>query len=128
MSNLNFGTANFSNTIDPDILQGWGVRPSDWNWSVSLQQEVLPRVSVEVGFYHREFFGFAVTDNLAHAASDYTAFSVTAPQDRGCPAAAATRWGTSTTSTTRALFGVTRNYVTYRTATATLTRSSTAWM
>ena len=46
---------------------GWGVRPSDWSWGVSVQQEVLPRVSVEVGFFHREFFGFTVTDNLAVA-------------------------------------------------------------
>ena len=28
-SNRNFGTTTFTNTIDPDILQGWGVRPSD---------------------------------------------------------------------------------------------------
>ena len=30
-SNRNFGTTTFSNTIDPSILHGWGVRPSDWN-------------------------------------------------------------------------------------------------
>src|SRR4029434_9406897 len=39
ISNLNFGTATFSNTIDPDILHGWGVRPSDRNWGVSVQHE-----------------------------------------------------------------------------------------
>ena len=32
---------------------------------MSVQHEVLPRTSVEVGFFHREFYGFAVTDNLA---------------------------------------------------------------
>ena len=43
IGNLNFGTSTFSNTIDPEILHGWGVRPSDWNWGVSVQHEVLPR-------------------------------------------------------------------------------------
>ena len=55
----------FSNTIDPDILSGWGVRPSDWQVGVSVQHEVLPRVSVEVGYFRRWFQGFTVTDNLA---------------------------------------------------------------
>ena len=85
ISNLNFGTSTYSNTIDPKILKGWGVRPSDWDWGVSVQQEVLPRVSVEVGFFHREFFGFTVTDNLAVAAEDFTKFSITAPQDARLP-------------------------------------------
>jgi hypothetical protein len=48
MDNRNFGTSVFSNTIDPEILSGWGVRPSDWQLGVSVQHEVLPRVSVEV--------------------------------------------------------------------------------
>ena len=41
----------FSNTIDPDILSGRGVRGADWQIGASVQQEVLPRVSVEVGYY-----------------------------------------------------------------------------
>jgi hypothetical protein len=113
ISNLNFGTSNYSNTIDPDILKGWGVRPSDWNWSVSLQQEVVPRLSVEVGYFHREFFGFAVTDNLAVSASDFTAFSVTAPQDARLPGGGGYQVGQIYDLNNPALFGVTRNYVTY---------------
>ena len=38
-----------------------------------MQHEVLPRTSVEVGFFHREFYGFAVTDNLAVSPSDFIA-------------------------------------------------------
>ena len=56
ISNLAFGTnqlvgANF----DPGCPRGWGVRPSDWSFGVSVQQELFPRASVEVGYYRRSF-------------------------------------------------------------------------
>jgi hypothetical protein len=113
ISNLNFGTSTFSNTIDPDILQGWGVRPSDWNWSVGVQHEILPRTSVEVAFVHREFYGFAVTDNLAVTPADFTQFSVPAPQDPRLPGGGGYQVGPLYDLNNPALFGVTRNYITY---------------
>jgi hypothetical protein len=85
VSNLNFGRSVYSNTIDPDILNGWGVRPSDWGFGVSVQHEVLPRVSIEVGYFRRWFQGFLVTDNLAVLPSDFGQFSVTAPFDPRLP-------------------------------------------
>jgi hypothetical protein len=111
--NRNFGTANFNNTIDPDILHGWGVRPSDWNWGVSVQQEVLPRVSVEVGFFHREFFGFTVTDNLAVGPENFDKFTLTAPQDSRLPDGGGYTVGPIFDLNTPSLAGVTRNYITY---------------
>jgi hypothetical protein len=113
ISNLNFGTSTFSNTIDPEILKGWGVRPSDWNWGVSVQHEVLPRTSVEVGFFHRQFFGFAVTDNLAVSPSDFTQFSITAPQDSRLPNGGGYQVGTLYDLNVPSLVGVTRNFITY---------------
>ena len=113
INNVNFGTSTFSNTIDPDILHGWGVRPSDWNWGVSVQHEVLPRTSVEIGFFHREFYGFVVTDNLAVSPSDFTQFSVPAPLDPRLPNGGGYQVGTLYDLNNPALFGVTRNYFTY---------------
>jgi hypothetical protein len=111
--NRNFGTSNYNNTIDPDILKGWGVRPSDWNWGVSVQQEVLPRVSVEVGFFHREFFGFTVTDNLAIGPENYDKFTLTAPSDSRLPDGGGYTVGPIFDLNTPSLAGVTRNYITY---------------
>ena len=111
--NRNFGTSNYNNTIDPEILHGWGVRPSDWSWGVSVQQEVLPRVSVEVGFVHREFFGFTVTDNLAVAPENYDKFNVTAPADPRLPDGGGYQVGPIFDLNTPSLAGVTRNYITY---------------
>jgi hypothetical protein len=46
-SNQNFGKATSGTTVNPNVLEGWGSRPYDWQFGVSVQQEVLPRVSVE---------------------------------------------------------------------------------
>jgi Carboxypeptidase regulatory-like domain len=70
---------------DPKIMKGWGVRPADWQIGVTVQHEVLPRVSVEVGYSRRWLQNFTVTDNLARAISDHTQFSVTAPTDSRLP-------------------------------------------
>jgi hypothetical protein len=85
LSDLNFGKPVFSNTIDPSILGGWGLRPSDWQFGASVQHEVLPRVSVEVGYFLRWMNNFTVTHNRATSASDYTAFSITAPTNSQLP-------------------------------------------
>ena len=50
------------------------MRPSDWSFGVSVQQELFPRASVEVGYYRRSFTqyftGGTVTDNLAISPND----------------------------------------------------------
>jgi hypothetical protein len=78
-----FGTAAFNDTFDPAILEGY--RPADWGLGVSIQQEVLPRVSVEVGYFERWWSNFQVTDNRAVSPSDYDPFSFTAPVDSRLP-------------------------------------------
>ena len=52
-------------SVDPRVLSGRGVRPGDWQIGGTLQQQVLPRVSVEVGYVRRWLTNFYVTDNLA---------------------------------------------------------------
>ncbi len=67
------------------ILKGWSVRPSDWQIGVTLQQQILPRVSVEVGYTRRWLQNFTVTDNQALSPSDFDTFSITAPSDARLP-------------------------------------------
>ena len=87
-NDLNFGKANPNSTIvNPDILKGWGVRPYDWQFGASVQHEVLPRVSVEVGYNRRWFGNFFVTDNTLTTAADYEKFTVAVPQDSRLPTA-----------------------------------------
>ena len=80
-----FGKEVFTSNVDPAAMGGWRVRPSDWGLTASVQQEVLPRVSVEVGYTRRWLQHFVVTDNLVVTAADFGQFSVTAPSDSRLP-------------------------------------------
>ena len=80
---LNFGNANpNTTTINPDILGGWGVRPYDWQFGASVQHELLPRLSVEVGYNRRWWGNFFVTDNVLTTAADYDTYSHRHPAAR----------------------------------------------
>jgi hypothetical protein len=85
ISNSQFGTANLTNNFDPALLTGWGVRSSDWTLGASIQQQILPRASVEVAYTRRWFNGFTVLDNQLAAPSDYTQYSIVAPSDPRLP-------------------------------------------
>jgi hypothetical protein len=84
----NFGRARPATTLDPSILGGRGRRPYDWQFGISVQQELLPRISAEVGYYRRWwpiYGGADVTDNTLTSTSDYTQFAVIAPSDARLP-------------------------------------------
>ena len=82
---LRFGQATPNTTYDPDLLTGWNKRSYNWEFSTGIQQEILPRVSVDIGYFRRWYGNFTTTDNRAVAATDYSAFSVTAPSDSRLP-------------------------------------------
>jgi hypothetical protein len=84
-ANANFGTEVFQSTLDPALLSGWGVRSGDWQWGASVQQEVLPRVAVEVGYQRRWLVNFLATDNRARAPEDHTEFGISVPSDPRLP-------------------------------------------
>jgi len=90
IDNLAFGgTQTVGANFDQGLLSGWGVRPSDWSYGVSVQQELFARASVEVGYYRRTFTQYTtqgtVTDNLAVAPGDVNGYTVTAPGDARLP-------------------------------------------
>jgi hypothetical protein len=85
LSNTSFGRNILTNDFAPEVVQGWGVRPSDLNLSVSLQQQIGPRSSVAVTYIRRWFHGFFVADNLLLQSSDFTPFSIIAPVDPRLP-------------------------------------------
>ncbi len=90
IDNLQFGSNQLVGAqFDPDLLSGSGLRPSDWSFGLSVQQELFPRASVEVGYYRRTFTmyttGGSVTDNLSIRPSDVASFTLTAPRDPRLP-------------------------------------------
>jgi hypothetical protein len=85
LSNTSFGQNILTNNFAASVLNGWGVRPSDWNLSVSLQQQIGGRSSVDVAYIRRWYHGFFVADNLALQPSDLTPFQIVAPVDARLP-------------------------------------------
>jgi hypothetical protein len=90
ISSTAFGSSSLIGAnYDPGLLSGWGVRPSDWSFGVSVQQQIFPKASVEVGYYRRTFTQFTtggtVTDNLAVSPGDVSTYYVTAPKDARLP-------------------------------------------
>ena len=91
MANQNFGRAQGGNVYNPDILEGWGVRGYNWEFSAGVQRELLPRVSLDVSYFRRWYGNFFVIDNRAVAPSDVTAFSIPVPNtDTRLPSAGET--------------------------------------
>jgi hypothetical protein len=80
------------------VLSGWGVRPHDNQWTATVQQQILPRLSADVAYTRRYFHGFLVTDDLSRqnldangnivpggASSFYNTYTLTAPSDPRLP-------------------------------------------
>jgi hypothetical protein len=89
-TDVRFGSTQLIGQVfDEGLFSGWGVRPSDWSYGVSVQQELFPRASVEVGYHRRTFTqyftGGTVSDNQAIGPSDVAAFTLTAPTDPRLP-------------------------------------------
>ena len=83
--NPNFGSAVPATRYDRAIMEGWGVRPYNWEFSAGVQQELAPRISVSVGYFRRINGNFQITDNEALSASDFTQYAVTVPTDARLP-------------------------------------------
>ena len=83
--NPNFGRAVVFATYDPEVLSGWNIREYSWDLSAGIQQELLPRVAVDVVYVRRSWGNHTVTDNRAYSAADYDRFSMTAPSHASLP-------------------------------------------
>ena len=81
MSNTDFGGTIPSTTYDPEVRNGWGARPNNWEFTASIQHEILPRLSVDVGVFRRVFGNLTLFDNRAVDPSDYSPYSITSPTD-----------------------------------------------
>jgi hypothetical protein len=84
-SNSNFGNPLVTTRVNPATQHGWGVRPYDWQFGVSLQQQIAPRVAVDVSYNRRWWGNFFVTDNLALGPSDFDQVTINAPSNANLP-------------------------------------------
>ncbi len=82
ISNLNFGLSRITTRYAEDAVTERGF---NWETSASVQHEIMPRVSANVGYFRRWYGNFRTTDNLEVTPADYNPFCVTAPADSRLP-------------------------------------------
>ena len=70
-----FGVANLS-TFDPNIDRMYNIE-----WSASVQHELMPRVSVTGGWFHRDYKNLFRRRNTLQTFADYTPFTMWSPID-----------------------------------------------
>jgi len=73
------GTSNFGQIVSrPDSALPRGY---NWEYSVVLQRELRPRLSVTAGYYRRDFYNIQATDNQNLSPSDWTTYTIPTPTD-----------------------------------------------
>jgi hypothetical protein len=107
----NFGIPFGTASVNPDVQHGWGVRNYDWQFGVALQQEILPRVAVEVSYNRRWWGNFFFTDNLALTPQDFDQVTIAAPSNQNLPGGGG-QPVTFFTRNARTALGATNNYFT----------------
>jgi hypothetical protein len=85
MDDQNLGKEKFTRSFDPAFISGWGVRTYNWGLGVSVQQELFPRVSINVGYIRNWWGNWYAIDNRATDPADYTRFSIVTPADLRLP-------------------------------------------
>ena len=85
LDNQNLGRPVFTRNFDPAYVGGWGSRAYNWSMGLSVQHEVIPRVSATVAFNRNWWGNWYVVDNRATNFEDYTPFSIAAPLDPRLP-------------------------------------------
>jgi hypothetical protein len=84
-SNPFFGTNFLATTPAADVAKGWFHRGYNWEYSASVQHELLPRVAVSAAYFRRSYGNFTHTDALTVAPTDYGGYCINAPTDPRLP-------------------------------------------
>jgi hypothetical protein len=80
-TNLNLAIPGGSTQIASGLPRG-----TNWEESLSVQHELLPRVSVTAGYYRRQFYNLQYTQNLAlDPNTSFTPFTITVPANANLP-------------------------------------------
>ena len=84
-SNLNWGASVATTRVNPEVLEGWGVRNNDWQFGIGIQHELAPRMSVDVTYNRRWWNNFFTTHNAALTPADFDEVTLTAPLNPTLP-------------------------------------------
>jgi hypothetical protein len=80
-----FGRNVSTTAYDPEVLNGWGKRGYNLEYTAAVQHQLADRVSVNAGFFRRSFGNQTFTDDLRYDASSYDSFCINVPADPDLP-------------------------------------------
>jgi hypothetical protein len=80
-----FGNLNPATSYDPELMRGWGKRFYNWEFTGSVQHELMARVSLNVQYARRWYGNFRVFDDQSVSVSDFDRFTFTVPNDNRLP-------------------------------------------
>ena len=80
-----FGTLVPGTTYDPELLEGWGKRSNNWEFTAAVQHELMARLGLEVQYARRWYGNIRITDDRAVGPANYQRFTFTVPSDPRLP-------------------------------------------
>jgi hypothetical protein len=84
-TNRNFSNPRINTFYDPEWAFGFHKRPADWEFSTSVQRELVQGLSVNVGYFRRVYTNLELLYNRAFGSTDLDYFCVTAPVNAALP-------------------------------------------
>lgn len=85
LSDLSFGTVQIRTKSAPEVLNGWGHRPDQWQTSFTVEHQLSSEIALNGGYFRTWYGNFTVTDNLAVTPDDFSEYCITAPIDTRLP-------------------------------------------
>jgi hypothetical protein len=85
INNANFGRPNVTTRWSEDVLQGFYVRPGNWDYAIDVQHQLGGNVSINAGYNRTWANNFRVTDNVEVEPTDFDPFCITAPTHSDLP-------------------------------------------
>jgi hypothetical protein len=81
-SDTTFGQVRAGNTRRADDARtGYNLQGYNWQGSVAVQQEIMPGMALNVGYFRTWYGAFLATDNQLWVPSDFGEYCITAPTD-----------------------------------------------
>jgi hypothetical protein len=110
LSPSNFGRTRITTRYADDVVTGFGRRGYNWQFTTSVQHQLVRGVAVNVGYFRTSFGNFTVVDNRSWTPADFDQYYITATTDARLPGGGGNRI-CGLYDVTLAKFGLTDNLV-----------------
>jgi hypothetical protein len=80
-----FATPEITQFYDRDWAFGWGKKAANWEFSGSVQHELIRGVSVDFGYFRRAYVNFSAVDDRSNEPKDWDPYTIIVPKDPRLP-------------------------------------------